>query len=205
MYLSKLVLNGRDRTVLRDLSNAHALHQRIMQAFPDEQRTNPRADWNILYRHEPDSDVILVQSDLEPDWESFPEGYLIQHPSKPVNLTASQLAAGRLFQFRLKANPSKRDKQTRKTIGMFRQTDQLAWLERQASQHGFTISNVDIVPTPNIFGVKAKGTSPIRIQTAIFQGVLQITQPEPFIQAMHQGIGRGRSYGCGLLSISRLT
>lgn len=204
MYLSQLILNGRDRTVLRDLSNAHALHQRIMQAFPDQQRENPRADWNILFRQEPGSDVILVQSEVEPDWSQLPQGYLTQQAMKPFEPQASQLNRARIIQFRLKANASKRDKQTGKLIGLLSQPDQMAWLERQASQHGFALLNATVVPTPNVFGVKAKGTAPIRIATVLYQGVLQITDPDLFVEAIQQGIGRGRSYGCGLLSIAPL-
>lgn len=202
MYLSQLVLNGRDRTVLRDLSNAHALHQRIMQAFPDEQCNNPRTDWNILFRQEPNSDVILVQSGLEPDWSQLPKGYLTKQAMKPFEPQTSQLEAGRIVQFRLKANPSKRDKQTGKIIGLLHQADQMAWLERQASQHGFSLLSANVVPTANVFGVKSKGTAPIRIVTVLYQGVLQITDPGLFVAAIQQGIGRGRSYGCGLLSIA---
>ncbi len=204
MYLSQLVLNERDRTVQRDLSNAHDLHRRIMQAFPDEQRDKPRADWNVLFRHEPDSDVILVQSSIEPDWSRLQQGYLAKSTTKPFAPDASQLNAGRVVQFRLKANPSKRDHETGKTIGLFHQHDQLAWLERRASQHGFTLHSVDTIPTPNVFGVKGKATSPIRIVTVLYQGVIQVTEPDLFSTAIRQGIGRGRSYGCGLLSIARL-
>ncbi len=138
MYLSKLVLNERDRTVLRDLGNAHALHQRIMQAFPDEQRENPRADWNVLFRQEPDSSIVLVQSGIEPAWTHLPLGYLSDQSDrsveiKPFEPETSYLQPGEVFQFRLKANPSKRDNQTRKLIGLFKQADQIAWLERQAT------------------------------------------------------------------------
>lgn len=209
MYLSKLVLNERDRTVQRDLSNAHALHQRIMQAFPDEQRDQPRADWHVLFRQEPDSSTVLVQSGIEPNWNHLPPNYLSDRMGmplgvKPFDLEPSQLELGRVFQFRLKANPSKRDKQSRKLIGMFHQTDQLAWLERQAEQHGFKLLEVSVIPTPNVFGIKGKGEAPIRILTVMYQGILQITNSALFIQALQQGIGRGRSYGCGLLSIARI-
>lgn len=204
MYLSQLVLNERDRSVQRDLGNTHALHQRIMQAFPDEQRDKSRADWNILFRQEIDSDVILVQSCLEPTWNQLPQRYLTNHSIKSFDPQASQLEAGRKLQFRLKANPTKRDKQTRKTIGMSRQPDQIAWLERKAAQHGFKLLGVDVVPTPNVFGVKTKNTPPITILTVLYQGILQITEPLLFIQTLRQGIGKGRSYGCGLLSIARL-
>jgi CRISPR system Cascade subunit CasE len=205
MYLSQLVLNERDCTVQRDFSNAHDLHRRIMQAFPDEQRDRSRADWNVLFRHEPDSDVILVQSAIEPDWSQLKQGYLVRKPiTKPFDLDASQLNEGRIVQFRLKANPSKRDKETGRTIGLFHLPDQLAWLERQSSQHGFKLLSVTTIPTPNVFGMKGKGSSPIRIVTVLYQGVLQITDPVLFGTAICQGIGRGRSYGCGLLSIARL-
>jgi CRISPR system Cascade subunit CasE len=204
MYLSKLVLNGRDRTVLKDLSNAHKLHQRIMQAFPDEKgRERPREDWHILFRQEIDSEVVLVQSEIEPHWSKLPERYLNEHAVKPIELEAPQFCPGRVFQFRLKANPSKRDKKTRKTIGLFRQPDQLTWLERQAERCGFQLQGVDVIPLPNVFGIKGKGQSPIRITTALFQGILEVTDSSQFLTALQQGIGRGKSYGCGLLSVAR--
>lgn len=203
MYLSKLVLNGRNFDVQKDLSNAHKLHQRIMQSFPDEQRDHPRDDWNILFRQEVENDVVLVQSEIEPDWSKLPQGYLKDHAVKTWDLDTAQFSAGRIFQFRLRANPSKRDNQTRKTIGLFHCSDQLAWLERQTSRCGFKLHGADVIPSPNVFGRKGNGSSPIRITTALYQGILEVTEPLPFLAAIQQGIGRGKSYGCGLLSIAR--
>jgi CRISPR system Cascade subunit CasE len=204
MYLSKLVLNPRKTEVLRDLSNAHKLHQRIMQAFPDEEnRDHPREGWHILFRQEPDSDIVLVQSEIEPDWSKLPDGYWSNHNVKPVTFDAAQFGSGRILQFRLRANPSKRDKETRKTIGLFRQADQLAWLERQADRCGFKLHGVDVIPSPNVFGIKGKGSPPIRITTALYQGILEVTDPNQFLNVLRQGIGRGKSYGCGLLSVAR--
>jgi len=202
MYLSKLVLNGRNVQVQKDLSNAHKFHQRMMQAFPDEQRDRPREDWNVLFRQEVDSDVVLVQSSIEPDWLRLSQGYLISHAAKAWDVQADQLV-DRVFQFRLKANPSKRDNQTRKTIGLFHRPDQLAWLERQGERCGFRLRGVDVIPSPNVFGLKGNGSSPIRMTTALYQGVLEVTEPRIFLTAIQQGIGRGKSYGCGLLSIAR--
>ena len=209
MYLSKLVLNGNNRLVQKELSNAHKLHQQIMHAFPDEQRDMSRNDWNILFRQEPDSEVVLVQSDLEPDWSNLPTQYLSDRVELPLAvksfaLSAEQIAPGRILQFRLRANPSKRDNQTKKTIGLFHQADQLAWLKRQADRCGFLLQGVDVIPSPNVFGSKGGGTAPIRLTTALYQGILEVIEPEPFLHAVQRGIGRGKSYGCGLLSIARL-
>lgn len=204
MYLSQLVLNTRQTWVLRELGNAHQFHQRIMQAFPDEaDRDAPRQDWQILFRQEPDQDVVLVQSTVEPDWSKLPEGYLLRHQVKSLSLGAEQFPAGQVFQFRLRANPSKRDPKTKKTIGLYHRPDQLAWLERQGDRCGFQLHSADVIPSPNVFGRKAKA-APIRITTALFHGVLVVTAPEAFLASLQQGIGRGKSYGCGLLSVARL-
>jgi CRISPR system Cascade subunit CasE len=206
MYLSKLVLNERERKVRFDLSNAHDLHRTIMQAFPDEQRHNPRADWNILFRQEPDTNIVLVQSTAEeaPDWSKLPTKYLIDSDIKPFQLQAGQLQPNQIFQFRLKANPSKRNKETGKIMGLFYQPDQMAWIERQAERHGFLVQGVDIIPTPNIFGRKVKENPPIKIFTALYQGILKVKDPVLFLETIRQGVGRGRSYGCGLLSIAKI-
>jgi CRISPR system Cascade subunit CasE len=206
MYLSKLILNERDRKVRADLSNAHDLHRTIMQAFPDEQRKNPRADWNVLFRQEPDTNIILVQSTAqeEPDWSQLPAGYLTDYHSKPFKLQASQFQPNQIFQFRLKANPSKRNKETGKIMGLFFQPDQINWLERQAKHHGFDLQGVNVIPTPNVFGKKSKEGSPIKIFTVLYQGILQVKDSSLFFETIQQGVGRGRSYGCGLLSIARI-
>lgn len=206
MYLSKLILNERDRKVRLDLSNAHDLHRTIMQAFPDEQREKPRADWNVLFRQEPDTNVILVQSTFaaEPDWSQLPAGYLNDYHSKPFMLQAEQLRPDQIFQFRLKANPSKRNKETGKIMGLFYELDQMAWLGRQAERRGFLVQGVDIIPTPNVFGRKAKKNPPIKIFTALYQGILKVKDPILFLETIRQGVGRGRSYGCGLLSIAKI-
>jgi CRISPR system Cascade subunit CasE len=203
MYLSKLVLNEREKAIYGDLGNAHKLHQRIMQGFPDESVDNPRQQWHILYRQEPDSLIILVQSAIEPDWSRLPIDYLLSSDFKQLNWDAKQFSIGNLYQFRLKANPSKRDKETRKTIGMFRREDQIAWLERKSAQHGFQTTGIDVIPVPKTYGTKAKGTKPIQIHSVIFQGILQVTDSSSFVQCLREGIGRGRSYGCGLLSIAK--
>ncbi len=204
MYLSRLVFDSTKGQVLRELGNAHAIHQRIMQGFPDEQRQNPRADWNILYRQEPDGYIILVQSDIRADWARLPQWCLAEVPQqKSVELEVGHFTPGRKFSFRLRANPSKRDKQTGKTVGYFRRADQIAWMERQAVNHGFEVFNVDSIPAQNVFGVKTKGAEPIRIHSPLLQGTLEVTDSALFLKALCQGIGRGRAYGCGLLSIAK--
>jgi CRISPR system Cascade subunit CasE len=204
MYFSKLTLNEREKAIYRDLGNAHKLHQRIMQGFPDETTETPRQDWHILYRQEPDSLIILVQSAIEPYWQRLPQNYLQSFDVKPLNWEEKLLTDGNLYQFRLKANPSKRDNKTKKTIGIYHNSEQIAWLERKGEQNGFKTMGIDVIQTPKTYGRKSQESPPISIHTVLFQGILQVTNSNNFIKCLREGIGRGRSYGCGLLSIAKL-
>ena len=219
MYLSQLTLNDRNPQVRRHLSNIHDLHRGIMLAFPDEQREQARADWNVLFRLEPDSNILLVQSAIAPDWGRLPNEYLIDRHSKSFTPEASQFPIDRLFQFRLKANPSKRNKETRKTMGLYFQPDQVVWLQNQGKRHGFSVESIDTIPSPNLWGTKDKSKTVvddppaplskkdqhhIKVHTVLFQGILKIQDPSLLVSAIQQGIGRGKSYGCGLLSLSNI-
>ncbi|MFN5515935.1 MAG: type I-E CRISPR-associated protein Cas6/Cse3/CasE [Cyanobacteriota bacterium] len=208
MYLSRLVLNDRERRVYQDLANAHKLHQRIMQGFPDvkEDIATPRQDWHILYRQEPESDslIILVQSTIAPDWERLPGGYLTAVRVKSFDWSPQVLKPGNLYQFRLQANPSKRDSKTRKIIGFYQQEEQLNWLLNRSESWGFRCLDVDPVPLPNTYGKKRNQSGKISIHAVLFQGTLQVIDSDKLISALTTGIGRGKSYGCGLLSIAKV-
>ena len=208
MFLSKLVLNELNRNVHYDLGNSHKLHQRIMQGFPDHHEMDfPRRDWQILYRQEPSphSHIILVQSQQEPDWSQLPSDYLIENYSdvKPIDLSRWQLKSHQPLQFRIKVNPVKRDAKTRKLVPLYKREDHIPWFQRKAEQNGFHVNTVDSIPVPNIVGSKGKGTGQIKIFAVLLQGQLQVIDQEKFLEAVCQGIGKGRSYGCGLLSIAK--
>lgn len=209
MFLSKLVLNELNRNVHYDLGNAHKLHQRIMQGFPDQEMDFPRRDWQILYRQEPSphSHIILVQSQQEPDWSQLPSGYLeperLEPRFKPVDLSRWQLKPHQPLQFRIKVNPVKREAKSRKLFPLYKREDHIPWFQRKAEQHGFQVKTVDSIPVPNIVGSKGKGKGRIKIFAVLLQGQLQVIDREKFLEAVCQGIGKGRSYGCGLLSIAK--
>ena len=52
---------------------------------------------------------------------------------------------------------------------------------------GLRLLTADIIPSPNVFGIKKNGSGLIRIATALFQGVLEMTAPEPFVSTVNTG------------------
>ncbi|MFK5047610.1 type I-E CRISPR-associated protein Cas6/Cse3/CasE, partial [Klebsiella pneumoniae] len=80
------------------------------------------------------------------------------------------------------------------------QQDQLNWLHRKASEHGFEILNVE----HNIIGrAYRNGNKTSTVTAPLFKGVLTINDPIKVLDAIENGIGPQKHRGFGLLSILR--
>jgi CRISPR system Cascade subunit CasE len=231
LFLSRLVLNPRNRDVRGDLANCHRLHQRIMTAFPSAGGDAPRAEFGILYRPEIDARsgivTLLVQSRVEPDWSRLPQAdgsqpYLLPGPDnpavKPIGQVLTKLQPGQRLIFRLRANPTKRlatrrpeprsDPLLGKRVALLKEEEQLGWLKRQAERAGFAMLSVQARPDRS-FGATQRGyqrepsNRPLSFGAVIFDGLLEITDVTRFCQAIMTGIGPGKAYGFGLLSLAR--
>lgn len=49
---------------------------------------------------------------------------------------------------------------------------------------------------------KPAGGPPITLETATYEGRLRVTNPERFTHSLVNGIGKGKAYGCGLLTLA---
>ncbi|MGW8375652.1 type I-E CRISPR-associated protein Cas6/Cse3/CasE [Streptomyces sp. ODS28] len=107
---------------------------------------------------------------------------------------------------------------------------QLGWLLKQQPRHGFELlpgvvpdaadpleryatvvhSRRDLAfrkrsddPAPDTQPKrKGRGADPVSLVTVVFSGRLEITDPDALRTALTQGIGRGKAYGCGLLTLA---
>ncbi|MCW5968617.1 MAG: type I-E CRISPR-associated protein Cas6/Cse3/CasE [Blastocatellales bacterium] len=253
MFLSRLILNPRNRAVRRDLADCHNLHRTLLSAFPNSESTAPRNEFGLLYRIETNTRSgrisAIVQSKLEPDWSGL-NGYLLDVENNPacksVGAYYDALHSGQRLVFRLRANPTRKvDTKTRpdgaksngKRVDIRGEGNQIAWLERKAEASGFRLLRIridadqaaaarqmcDVVPLPDspprtfpnlrtrsddrLFGLRADKNRQGEIKrltfgTVQFEGVLEVTDAEKFKQTLASGIGSGKAYGFGLLSIA---
>jgi len=224
MHLSRLELNPRDRRVRHDLADCQELHRTLLSVWP---RLGPgapaRAVCGLLYRVEAsshsDDHGVLVQSVEPPAWDALPAGYLIRHATKQVDGLFASLQAGARLRFRLRANPTRRvsrqhgrsdDRLVGKRVDLRREDEQIAWLERKGrDQCGFRIErlrlvpevpNIRLQPEPNVMGRRAGAR--ITFGSVLFDGELSITDAELFQGALQNGVGSGKAYGFGLLSVA---
>ncbi len=149
---------------------------------------------------------------------------------KAVDGAYGALCEGRQLIFRLRANPTRKiDTKTKpdgkknngKRVEIRGEENQIAWLQRKAEQHGFRllsvsvnpgVANVRITPENKVFGWRGSdsdgqsynGNTKRRLTfgAVLFEGSLEITDAEKFRQTLADGIGSGKAYGFGLLSIA---
>lgn len=223
LYLSLLRLDPRSFRVQRDVGSVVRLHQIVMSAFPDviAPDLEARAYFGVLHRLEVDTRrggmTLYVQSAIEPDWSGLPAGYLLPGsgalPNPQVRSVATAyegIREGRVLRFRLQANPTKKvdtksgpdgRRRNGRRVPLARPDDQVAWLTRKASQAGFALLEVHIGGDGRVPGRGHQGAHEVTVQPVVFEGRLQVTHGDVFAKALREGIGPGKAWGCGLLSV----
>lgn len=209
MYLSKLLLDPASHQVQREVANRYELHRSLTAQFPLETRENI----NLLYRIEfPDrqvyqSIVLLVQTQNEPVWTALVEsGLLIEQPQ--VKLFDPHIPDRSDFYFRLLGNPTVRRKLedgSSKRVGLYTMEEQNDWIRRKAEQSGFQINALTLTDQGMVESIKRKDdcTFHIKHQSVQFDGILTVTKPEQFENALVNGIGSAKGFGFGLLSLAK--
>ena len=202
MFLSQLLMNLRHREARRDLSDRYELHRTLLSAFPKDLPSAERVLFRVEETPRQPYVTVLVQSQELPDWGKSERlndpRYLFKLPD--VRAVEARVSAGLRMPFRLQANPTlKRDG---KRHAILAETDLTGWLQRKGEQHGFAVDpqNVRSVKLGKRYGRRRKRTW----HAVQFDGALQVIEPEVFAAALRAGVGSGKAFGFGLLSVPYL-
>jgi CRISPR system Cascade subunit CasE len=231
IYLSRLVPNIRSRDARRDLADCMAMHRTLMSAFPDKLSSNgaARAEAGLLYRVEAAAGGaigLLVQSILAPNWGRLPSSWLLPDAEpqvKEITQALGRVDSGSLLRFKLVANPTRKigtktgadgRKNNGKRVELCGEQEWLAWLERKAGQSGFRLKAVRAAShVPDVRSgreLRATGrkrgpdgsSSRLTFCGVVFEGRLEVVDAVLFHACLRAGIGPGKSYGYGLLSLA---
>lgn len=218
--LSRLTPRLRDRRAQRDLADCQQLHCTILRAFGQTpHRAGAREQFGVLYRLELEpSATILVQSQVEPDWSRLPPGYLVSPAeTKHIDNVYAALRTGDVLRFRLHANATKRlprapdengTQRDGKRVDLRRERDQLDWLARKGGHGGFELVTAQSAPVPRVQAAHGPAThgwkegQKLTFGAVRFDGELRISDAGLFRETLRHGIGSGKAYGFGLLSIA---
>ena len=203
MYLSRMVLNLKNKEALAEVSNIYELHRTIMSAFPSQSKGDPG---RVLFRVEEGTEsfgkVVLIQSQYKPDWNYLrvANDYLLREPeTKEYNPVVSN---GKIYRFRILGNPTV--KKDGKRLALYNDDDQVKWISRKAESNGFTILDMVHTSKEGLKGKKPGQMEFITLHSVLFEGSLRVDDQEKFIDCLGKGIGSGKGFGFGLISIARL-
>jgi len=201
MYLSQLRLNPRHRQVQAELRNPYELHRTLAKAFGQGVAyTAARPLFRVDVLPSGNLPVLLLQSLREPCWQhlTVPATYLLEPPVvKPLDPV---FQTGQRLRFRLQANPTVKREGKRHLLRT--EEEQIAWLRRKGDDHGFALIAVRLREAAACTARTTEGRA-AHLEGVIFDGVLRVGDPAAFRAALETGIGAGKGFGFGLLSLAR--
>ncbi|SNC73485.1 CRISPR-associated protein, Cse3 family [Kytococcus aerolatus] len=220
-YLTRLHLNPRRRGARHLLASPQRMHAAVESSFPPGDEAAHRNLWRV--DEEGDSVTLYLTSATPPDLTHVVEeaGW----PSTTPWTTASYdrflegLTAGQHWQFRLTANPvhsvrTRPDQKDTKPTAHVSVAQQARWLATKSSGWGFTVLEADGGETAEdgdlthtVIGRRTrqfgrKGSS-VTLAQVTYAGVLQVTDVDALRTHLLSGMGRGKAYGCGLMTLAR--
>ena len=183
-----------NRQTMRVLGDVYTLHKTVMAGFASY------SDFNrVLFRVEPevkeDLVQILVQSNVNPKWAS---PVIVNFQVKEFN---PKVREGMKLRFRLRANPTVT--RNGKRYGLIRDESLEEWLRKKEKNLGVQFHSMSVADEGYVTGSRGKGDHRLNIKTALYHGFLTIRDGGLFKKALSQGVGPGKAFGCGLLSLAR--
>lgn len=176
--------------------------------------------------------TVLAQSAVPPAWtnlDRWSNAYVATAP-KPLDPLYAGITAGQTLVFRLRANPTRKidtksgpDGQRRngRRVALVKEDEQINWLRRKGAMSedggrcGFDLlavrTNADVTDVRTVVGDRVHGAwrggdrdNPwgLVFGSVVFEGRLRVTDADAFRAALRGGIGSGKAYGFGLLSVA---
>jgi len=214
MYLSRLVLNPRHPCAARDIRYRYELHRTLMtQAFSGTPMEMERLLWRLEQSPRSRKWIVWMQSQTAPDWSFlqtaewrgylWPEDFDFANPDTRV--FEPKINKGMSLCFRLMANPTVKRKNTKGEPARHRvylPEQQRAWLASKLQQGGAVLVKLNLTTQGDNASFK-QGIGKLTHYGVMFEGELQVNEPDTFVRLLSAGIGSGKAFGFGLLSLAR--
>ena len=136
--------------------------------------------------------VVVSENKPDPALSGKPSGFLSAIETYEYRIPVRH---GMVYKFFLKANPSA------KILFFNSEIEgcelQIKWLESESISNGFQLLDCSVKHD----GYISSDENKIRFLSAIFEGSMKITDENRFTKMLYNGIGRGKDFGLGLVSV----
>lgn len=217
-WRSALFLSAAEQQECR---NVHRLHQLVLAGFRDPRLTTAvpvQRQPLILYAAQrkparPDAarrlvagrpEAVVVQSPTRPDWNPLLAAGRLIHAD--VFTVAYDYGLGQDVNVQVIANPFYKQTGTKRRVPLSSVDECGEWLRRRLAEHGLDVppNLVQVSAGERITGTKGDNTN-ITVICRTFRARGTVQSPETFHQALAEGLGRAKAYGCGLVLSDPLT
>ncbi|WP_284900787.1 type I-E CRISPR-associated protein Cas6/Cse3/CasE [Actinotignum sanguinis] len=188
------------------LKDPQVRHRAIMALFPQTGAEHPRAEMGILFRldHVPgDAPFFLIQSREPGPQLNLP------HEAAMKEVELKELPAGTPVSFRIAINAIQRiGTGGTRSIPLDGEESQLGvpslseWLSAKLAP---ALTNTEIIDARREILTTGSGKNKRAVQIDTINGVATVGDSEALLTAQTNGVGRAKSYGCGLLSVQALS
>ena len=209
MYLTRMELDVNKRDTRKALMSPNLLHGAIESSFPGERerrlwridKFQGRYDLLLLSARIPELTKMVKQFGKEesgPPWQS-----------KSYDTLLERIHSNRIWQFRLTANPTKSVKSAENekrgaVHAHITPEHQTQWLLDRCEAHGFSVDPEEVMVISSQWQRFYKGSErkhPVTLLSVTFDGILTVTDEVRFRQTLVEGIGRGKAFGQGMLTV----
>ncbi len=209
MYLARIQLDPCRRNTMRAFASPNLFHGAIEHACSGP---GVRKLWRVDTLA--DKTYLLVLCPDKADFSSVAaqfgeEGKTDGWEIKAYEPLLNRIENGGVWHFRLTANPtvSKASSvgERGKVLGHVTPAYQKQWLMRRAEKHGFSLleDGFDVVQSQWLrFRKGTDGGRPVTLLSVTYEGVLTITDAAVFQATLTEGVGRGKAYGMGMLTVA---
>jgi CRISPR system Cascade subunit CasE len=219
-HLTRILLDRRTPAGREDVRDATALHRLAMRLVDEDLGTTPRHAGGVLFRLDDGAvaATLLVQTLHAPRLDRLADrGH--RHETRPLSPLLERLVPGTRLVYRLVAAPSKRVARTGHVGGdpadpvdqhpdragkvvPLSGADADAWWSRRAAEAG--LDALAVRETVVVGDARATSGSGHRIRHQLrrFDGTATAADPGLLRAALLTGIGRGKAYGAGMLSVA---
>lgn len=206
MYLSRVSLDPHKRTTMIALANPQQFHGAVEQAFPGERRRR-------LWRLDPLGEklYLMILSEDVPDLSGIEDQFGSGEPgeTKSYDPLLERILPGSVWHFRLAANPT--TSKVSSSVSLERGKVQAhvtpefqeKWLQTRAEKHGFCLKSLQVTGSRWLRFRKGHHGRPVTLLSVVYEGILEVTEPDLFRQVLREGMGRGKAYGQGLLTVMK--
>ena len=203
MYISRVYLDGKKHKTVQALYNRGILHGAIERCFQGERQ---KSIWRLDRTGER---IFLILVSMEkPDFTFFCEQFGLngsQAEVKQYDAFISTINEGNILRFRLTANPTIKKDNKRIPLNKKKTENQsycaMDWLIDRMKNNGAEVISAQISKYER-HRIAYNGKS-IVLAEATYDGCIRVMDQKMFMMALLNGIGHGKAYGCGLLTVMR--